>query len=100
MKIEGVNQVMVVPIDHPKYGKRPAAFIKIQATRRQDDKIQDARIQENKIQEIRDYLERELPKFKIPDRFIFWPELDEEMKISRKKFRKRAEQILSGRVDR
>ena len=123
MQIEGVNQVMVVPIDHPKYGKRPVAFIKTRDTRRQDNKIQEDKVQEDKItrykiqenkntkykiqitklpddkvKEVREYLEKRLPRFKIPDYFFPWPEeryLERGMKPDRRFFQEIAGTLAS-----
>ncbi len=59
-EIEGISQAIVVPAGDPKFGKRPVAYINL-----------TAKLDESKIQQT---LAIKLPKFKIPDRFMPFPE--------------------------
>jgi O-succinylbenzoic acid--CoA ligase len=113
MQIEGIEQVLVVPVDHPEYGKRPVAFIKIQDdnipnSRRQEYEIQEdksakfkigsPKLSEDRVSRFKKYLEKQLPKFKIPDYFFSWPEQeksDQGMKSNRQSFQKIANNIIS-----
>jgi O-succinylbenzoic acid--CoA ligase len=119
MQIEGISEVIVVPIDHPDYGKRPVAFIKIQEDKIQDTighggRIRESKIQENEkkkdkrkktkltddwVQEVREYLGIRLPKFMIPDHFFSWPEVDSEIKISRFRLGELARQRPIGKLN-
>lgn len=81
-RLPGVEQSIVVPITHDEYGFRPVSFLK---TRRPSALKKEV---------VMDYLQRLLPRFKIPDLFYLWPgmELDEHeplqgsLKIKRSDF--------------
>ncbi len=67
MSLPGVENAVVVPVPHPEFGHRPIAFVKGQAAKED--------------------LMGKLPKFKIPDRFLPWPErIDSSGKVNRKVF--------------
>ncbi len=69
-ELDGIEQVTVVAVDHPRYGQRPVAF---------------ARAPEIKAVEWMRVLEKKLANFKVPDAIYPWPE---ELETS------------SGKVDR
>ncbi len=86
-QINGVEEVVVVPMDDVEYGQRPVAFIKIQEDQMQEDNIKVIKVSLKKV----------LPRFKIPDHFFPWPwreNMGETLKINRQNFRLLAEQIL------
>ncbi len=61
-RLPNIEDVMVVPVKNDKYGHRPIAFVKL----KQKQKID--------IAEIIPFLEKYLPRFKIPDRLYEWPD--------------------------
>lgn len=65
-RLPGVEQSMVVPVSSTEYGFRPVAFLK---TRRPSALEKEA---------VMEYLQRLLPRFKIPDRFYLWPGMEIE----------------------
>jgi acyl-CoA synthetase (AMP-forming)/AMP-acid ligase II len=124
MQMGGIDQVMVIPVDHPEYGKRPLAFIKIREEKIQDARRKDGKKTKDKRQKIKDkkfplkrnrsgeifkfpeerlkevtkYLEKNLPKYMIPDYFYSWPEeenSDQGMKANRQIFQKIANNLIS-----
>lgn len=86
-EINGVEEVVVVPMDDLEYGQRPVAFIKILENQMQEDYIKLIEVSLKKL----------LPRFKIPDYFLPWPRkehMGKLLKIDRQNFRLLAEQIL------
>jgi len=83
-QIEGVTDALVVPIPHPEFGHRPAAFLKTEGVTLPD------------LPSIKSALQEQLPRFMIPDIFFPWPDrIDQSgMKISRREFRQMAEKLL------
>lgn len=81
----GLVNVMVVPIKSVEFGARPVAFVQTESGRF----CQTA---------IRTHLEQKLPRFKIPDRFFDWPNLDrpERLKYNRHEFIRLAEERLKS----
>ncbi len=76
----GIEQVLVVPVPHPRFGQRPVAFVRTSVW---DD------------QAWRKQLVNILPGFKVPDAFLPWPEHGQDgIKPSRKAFAAIAEQKL------
>lgn len=77
--VAGVHQAVVVPVANEEYGERPVAFLDRDLT------VTDADVSES--------LQRILPKFKVPDAYMPWPEKEqgEGMKIDRVWFRQQAE---------
>ncbi|RMI27497.1 MAG: o-succinylbenzoate--CoA ligase [Calditrichaeota bacterium] len=61
-EIPGVEQAVVVAVEHPEFGHRPVAFIRMAAGKPLSPT------------DLRTTLTRQLPRFKIPDRFFPWPE--------------------------
>ena len=59
-QIEGVTRAIVVPMPDEEYGQRPVALIKLSDDRRID------------LTTLRGHLQRNLPKYKIPDFFYHW----------------------------
>ncbi len=84
MKIDGIEQALVVGISDEEFGARPAAFIKYSNGETLSQK------------EITALLEKELPRYKIPKSFLEWPEnLDNgALKLPRTEFLKLAESLL------
>ncbi|HGY57332.1 MAG TPA: o-succinylbenzoate--CoA ligase [Caldithrix abyssi] len=62
LKIEGVRQAVVVAYDDDRFGQRPAAFVK------------GIDWNEQTVEKIKALLRRSLPAYKIPDRFLPWPD--------------------------
>lgn len=67
---ESVLRAVVVPVEDAEYGQRPVAFVEMRAGRLDAAALRQA-------------LERELPRFMIPEAFHPWPAGQEGMKISR-----------------
>jgi len=61
VQLESVEQVVVVPVEDARFGKRPVAFVKTKKSLEFDD----ARAKE--------VLQDRLESFKIPDDFLPWP---------------------------
>ena len=59
-------------------------------------------ILDNRSRTVVDYLRRSLPDYKVPDRFLAWPDTDREsFKIDRARFRRLALEAQAGtRPDR
>ncbi len=78
-----IIDVCVVEVPDKEYGARPVAFIKIEAT--------------NKIDEtqLKKYLEDKIAGFKIPVRFLTWPENLKRLKPDRNYFRELANDITN-----
>jgi len=72
--IDGIQEALIVPVRNKEFGHRPVALIKA-----------DSRVQLSH-KKIGQYLQRRLPRFKIPDTFYLWPEQIEapSWKIDRK----------------
>ena len=86
-EIEGITDALVVPVPHPEYGHRPAAFLKTEGGTLPD------------LPSIRNALQEHLPRFMIPDIFFPWPDrIDQSgMKIGRREFRQLA-QSMAGQL--
>ena len=61
-RLPAIEDVMVVPVKSDKYGHRPVAFVKL----KQKQKID--------TEDLTPFLEKYLPRFKIPDRLYEWPD--------------------------
>ena len=82
--MESVEQVVVVPVEDARFGKRPVAFIKTNKGMRFD------RIRANEV------LQGRLEKFKVPDSFLPWPQdFGSFLKPARKEFRVRATEMIN-----
>jgi len=75
-KIDGILQAVVVPVADVEFGHRPVAFVKMQAGRQIDADF------------FRQKLAQNIARFKIPDRFLPWPQglQPNGMKMDRKSF--------------
>ena len=84
LKIAGVINAIVVPVKNEEFGERPVAFIKIEQGSTIDFSM------------IKNHLEKELPRYEVPDYFFPWPEevAGGEMKLKRKKFAEYVKKIL------
>jgi len=72
--VPGVNEALVVPVEDEEFGRRPVAFVKLDKTRGDLDSIEQAVVDA-------------LPRFKIPDVVLPWPENGEgELEPDRKWF--------------
>lgn len=73
-----IEQALVVSVKDTEFGERPVAFLKYSES--------------NSDLELRKFLEKHLPRFKIPDLFLPWPEgLGTGLKPNRKIFSKLAQ---------
>ncbi len=59
--IDGVIRCMVVPVRHNEFGMRPVAFVDMRNGGKLD------------VSALRLQLEKNLPRFKVPDKFLPWP---------------------------
>ncbi len=84
LQIAGVVEGVVVPVKNEEFGERPAAFVKMEKGSTTD------------FSQIKKYLEKVLPRFRVPDYFFPWPEdfAVYEMKLKRKKLVDYAKKIL------
>lgn len=72
-----VEDAIVVPVPHPKWGQRPFAFV--------------FTFTALNPQSIRDFLGERLPRFCIPDAFHPWPESENRIKASRERLQQIAQ---------
>lgn len=84
IQIEGILDAVVVPVEDEEWGKRPIAFVYWEGKGEMDEK------------RIKKVLEKELPKYKIPDRIFPIPENYKGMKLSREYFKGLAKRIVEG----
>ncbi len=72
-----IEQAIVVPQPDEKFGFRPVVFIKAKSEQRLN------------INRLKSYLEKFLPRFKIPETFYQWPEeiQSDGLKINRNRFK-------------
>ncbi len=84
IQIEGILDAVVVPVEEEEWGKRPIAFVYWEGKGEIDEK------------RIKKMLEKELPKYKIPDRIFPIPENYKGMKLSREYFKGLAKRIVEG----
>lgn len=62
LKIEGVSRAVVVAQQDARFGQRPVAFIEVNY------------FNDSVVEKIIKQLREQLPAFKVPDRFLPWPE--------------------------
>lgn len=81
--LRGVQRAVVVAVVDEEYGHRPVAFVEVVG--RMFDR-----------HEIRSHLEKNLPRFKIPDRIFPWPHRNPltDLKVDRAFFRQEAERLV------
>ena len=79
-----IKQCLVVPISHKEFGQRPVVFLDI---------VKSGPIDTDKYVK---YLEKHLPRYKIPDYFFRWPENSDSqgMKVDRTHFKRLAEKLV------
>ncbi|MCA9200255.1 MAG: o-succinylbenzoate--CoA ligase [Planctomycetales bacterium] len=65
LQLPDIQQALVVPVPDNQYGARPVAFVEWATDKRQPGERQWA-------EQIRQQLQQELPKFKVPDRILAW----------------------------
>ncbi len=87
LKIEGVEQALVVGLADEEFGMRPAAFVKFSEGKVISEK------------EIIAELEKSLPRFKIPRIYFDWPEnlAEKALKLPRAAFLKLAKALMAKR---
>ena len=74
----GVEQAVVVPIPDEEFGERGVAFVRPRGSH-------------PGAATLAAWLRRTLPRYKVPDRFLAWPDTDREtLKIDRDRFRRLA----------
>jgi O-succinylbenzoic acid--CoA ligase len=84
LRLDGIEQALVVPVPDEQYGKRPVAFVQA------SPKAGSAR-------EWTAALRRTLPGFKIPDHFLSWPTSEgERLKPDRADFARLARKQLNA----
>ena len=64
LQFPGTERVAVVAVKDPEFGQRPVAFVKSSVSASEH--------------ELRKFLEITLPRFKIPELFLTWPEFAED----------------------
>ena len=78
LQFPGTERVAVVAVKDPEFGQRPVAFVKNSVS--------------SSERELRKFLEISLPRFKIPELFLPWPEFTKDsFKPSRKKLTQTAQ---------
>lgn len=75
LQLPGINQAIVVPVEHPEFGQRPVAFVETPDWE-----------PERWVSELRE----RLPGFKIPDLFYPWPKEQIGLKPSRQALQQKA----------
>jgi O-succinylbenzoic acid--CoA ligase len=81
LRIKGVEEAVVVPMQDPEFGERPAAFVRLSGG----------------VVDLASALEPILPRFKIPNAFHEW-EGAAGMKPDRLALRERAKRLAGGEV--
>ena len=78
LQFPDTERVVVVAVKDPEFGQRPVAFVESSVLASEH--------------ELRKFLEKSLPRFKIPELFLPWPEFSEDrFKPSRKKLTQTAQ---------
>jgi O-succinylbenzoic acid--CoA ligase len=72
LRFPGVLEAVVVPVPDPEFGERPAAFLRTVDVRLPD------------TADIDRFLRLTLPGFKMPQRYLGWPDIEEGMKPDRR----------------
>lgn len=82
-KLKGVKEAIVVPVKNDEFGERPAAFVQIEG------KFPE-------MQYFRNYLQENLPRFKIPDYFFQLPDSMPKTSIKHNRliFKEMAEKLI------
>ena len=75
-----IRQALVVPIDDDEFGQRPVAFLDTDSHPLPS------------TESLREFLESHLPRFKVPEHFLPWPE---EFRISSAKINRRLARCLA-----
>jgi len=78
LSLEKVNAACVVPVPDPDFGERPVAYVNMKSGELNDESY------------LRSGLEKVLPRFKIPVRFIDWLPETGQLKPDRKTLRRQA----------
>ena len=79
LRLEGVEEAVVVPVPDPEFGERPVAFVRM------------ADGADPLTPNLAGSLAESLPRFKVPDAFYPWPAgVGAGMKVDRVSFRERA----------
>jgi O-succinylbenzoic acid--CoA ligase len=81
LRLPGILEVVVVPVPDPEFGARPAAFL-----RTADGALPDTAAVDR-------FLRATLPGFKVPKRYLPWPNLEEGVKPDRRALEPLARQI-------
>jgi O-succinylbenzoic acid--CoA ligase len=78
LRLPGMLEAIVVPVPDPEFGARPAAFL-----RTADGSLPDAATVDR-------FLRGTLPGFKVPRRYLSWPNFEEGVKPDRRELEKLA----------
>lgn len=74
LRFPGILETIVAPVPDPEFGARPVAFLRTIDGRLPTDKELDL------------FLRLALPGFKVPKRYLRWPDIEEGMKPDRRAF--------------
>lgn len=88
-RMDGVGEVLVVSAADDDFGRRPVAFVRLKNGREPD------------AAQMVSFLERTLPRFKIPVRFYGWPESSDSgrLKPDRRRFERLAQTLGTAESD-
>lgn len=89
-EMEGIEQVLVVPLEDEEFGARPVVFVKMPPGKTLEEPA------------LRRFLESRLARFKIPDYFFPWPETAPQrgIKLERGFFKRLAETLRRSSAER
>jgi len=88
LQFAGIIDAVVVPVKDDEFGERPVAFLKMEQGSTTD------------FSRLKNYLENEIPRFKVPDHFFPWPEeVGPGIKINRVLLKNIADQKITESSD-
>ncbi|MEX0822315.1 MAG: AMP-binding protein [Rhodothermales bacterium] len=92
MRVQDVERVVVVPVEHAEFGHRPVAFVETKrdapAGGRETDRDRPEQLDERLADELRGAVAADLPGFMVPDAFFAWPEqATSGLKVNRRRLK-------------